>query len=73
MGDNATLMYLICDFGSEAGGTPRDISVNNEDFWNAARLLEDFMFLLFKKPCRYAQSIGVNILMDFKKKILKIR
>ena len=31
------------------------------------------MFPIFKKPCRYARSIGVKILMDFKKKILKIR
>ena len=62
------------DSGSEVGD-PRTviyhISVNNGDFWGSARLLEYLVFLIIEKYWRYAQSILVKILMDFKKKSWK--
>ena len=42
-------------------------------FWSAARLLEEFMFVIILKLCGYARSTRVEILIMLDVKILEIR
>ena len=60
-------------FWFRSSGSPDDISEDSGDFWEAARLLGDFMIFIAWKYCRCEQSFLVKMLMELAPKKSKIR